>query len=247
MNEMQEKIDDVDEIKKWLDRITSAEKKWNTYHDLIKEIRDYYKNEKKKNKQNIFWSSVETLKPFIYFKPPVPYVERKSKVNNPVEDMACKILEKALVHNLEAQDFDGVIKYARNDFILSGLGLTYEKYVPTFKTIVAPVINENGVPVMQTSEILESAKIETTYIDPKNLLTDCNHVAVWEDCAWVAQIIEMTKQEVIDQFGEDIAAQLIERGFSMQEELDRPTKVYRIWDKSGKRIIYLSQEVKDRF
>jgi hypothetical protein len=190
---------------------------------------------------------VETLKPFIYFKPPVPYVERKSKVNNPVEDMACKILEKALTHNLEAQDFDGVIKYARNDFILSGLGLTYEKYVPTFKTIVAPVINENGVPVMQTSEILESAKIETTYIDPKNLLTDCNHVAVWEDCAWVAQIIEMTKQEVIDQFGEDIAAQLIERGFSMQEELDRPTKVYRIWDKSGKRILYLSQEVKDRF
>ena len=80
MNEMQEKIDDVDEVKKWLDRITSAEKKWNTYHDLIKEIRDYYKNEKKKNKQNIFWSSVETLKPFIYFKPPVPYVERKSKV-----------------------------------------------------------------------------------------------------------------------------------------------------------------------
>jgi hypothetical protein len=247
MNELKEKIDDVDEVKKWLDRITSAEKKWNTYHDLIKEIRDYYKNEKKKNKQNIFWSSVETLKPFIYFKPPVPYVERKSKVNNPVEDMACKILEKALTHNLEAQDFDGVIKYARNDFILSGLGLTYEKYVPTFKTIVAPVINENGVPVMQTSEILESAKIETTYIDPKNLLTDCNHVAVWEDCAWVAQIIEMTKQEVIDQFGEDIAAQLIERGFSMQEELDRPTKVYRIWDKSGKRILYLSQEVKDRF
>lgn len=247
MNELKEKIDDVDEVKKWLDRITSSEKKWNTYHDLIKEIRDYYKNEKKKNKQNIFWSSVETLKPFIYFKPPVPYVERKSKVNNPVEDMACKILEKALTHNLEAQDFDGVIKYARNDFILSGLGLTYEKYVPTFKTIVAPVINENGVPVMQTSEILESAKIETTYIDPKNLLTDCNHVAVWEDCAWVAQIIEMTKQEVIDQFGEDIAAQLIERGFSMQEELDRPTKVYRIWDKSGKRILYLSQEVKDRF
>lgn len=247
MNELQEKIDDVDEIKKWLNRITSAEKKWNTYHDLIKEIRDYYKNERKKNKQNIFWSSVETLKPFIYFKPPVPYVERKSKVNNPVEDMACKILEKALTHNLEAQDFDGVIKYARNDFILSGLGLTYEKYIPTFKTIVAPVINENGVPVMQTSEILESAKVETTYIDPKNLLTDCNHVAVWEDCAWVAQIIEMTKQKVIDQFGEDIAAQLIERGFSMQEELDRPTKVYRIWDKSGKRIIYLSQEVKDRF
>ena len=71
--------EEAKEVKKWLDRIISAEKKWDTYHDLIKEIREYYKNEKHKNKQNVFWSSIETLKPFIYFKPPVPYVERKSK------------------------------------------------------------------------------------------------------------------------------------------------------------------------
>lgn len=239
-------IDDAKEVKKWLDRITSAEKKWDTYHDLIKEIREYYKNEKHKNKQNVFWSSIETLKPFIYFKPPVPYVERKSKFNNPVEDAACKILEKALVHNLEAQDFDGVIKYARNDYLLSGLGLTVEKYVPTFENVVQEVVTPDAV-MSEEVEILTDAKVETTYIDPKNLLCDCNHVAVWEDCQWVAQIIEMTKQEVIDQFGEQIADKILEPGMSQEEELDRLTKVYRIWDKKGERIIYLSKEVKDEF
>lgn len=239
-------IDDAKEVKKWLDRITSAEKKWDTYHDLIKEIREYYKNEKHKNKQNVFWSSIETLKPFIYFKPPVPYVERKSKFNNPVEDAACKILEKALVHNLEAQDFDGVIKYARNDYLLSGLGLTVEKYVPTFEKVMQEVVTPDAV-MNEEVEILTDAKVETTYIDPKNLLCDCNHVAVWEDCQWVAQIIEMTKQEVIDQFGEQIASKILEPGMSQEEELDRPTKVYRIWDKKDNRIIYLSKEVKDEF
>jgi hypothetical protein len=72
-------------------------------------------------------------------------------------------------------------------------------------------------------------------------------VAVWEDCEWVAQIIEMTKREAIAQFGEEIASQIVERGFSLEEELDRATKVYRIWDKKGQKIIYLAKEVKDRF
>lgn len=239
-------IEDKDEVKKWLDRISSAEKKWQPFHDLIKEIRGYYKNDKKKNKQNIFWSSIETLKPFIYFKPPVPYVERKNKVNNPIEDTACHILEKALMHNLEAQDFDGVVKYARNDYLLVGLGLTLEKYVPTFKTVSQEIVTPDAV-MNETVDILTDAKVETTYIDPQKLLCDCNHVNVWEDCQWVAQIIDMTKKEVIDQFGAEIADKILEPGYSEQEELDRPTKVYRIWSKADGVIIYLSQDVKDRF
>lgn len=241
-----------DDVKKWIDRITSAEKKWQVYHDLIKEIREYYKNEKKKNKQNIFWSSIETLKPFIYFKAPTPYVERRSKVTNPVEDVACKILEKALIHNLDSQDFDGVIKYARNDYLLSGLGLTYEKFEPVIEQVsqqietVDPITGETITKSM-SAEVMTEAKVETTYFDPKKVLFDCNHVAVWEDCEWVAQIIEMTKREAIAQFGEEIASQIVERGFSLEEELDRATKVYRIWDKKGQKIIYLAKEVKDRF
>lgn len=235
-----------DEVKKWIDRISSAEKKWQVYHDLIKDIREYYKNEKKKNKQNIFWSSIETLKPFIYFKPPVPYVERKSKTANPVEDCACKMLEKALNQNLEAQDFDGVIKYARNDFLLSGLGLTYEKYVPSFKTVVSEVI-DGDMAVMRQMEVLDSAKVETSYIDPQKLIFDCNHVNVWEDCEWAAQIIEMTKGEVIEQFGKDIADKLIDKMNPLENELDKATNVYRIWDKKDGKIIYLSKEVKDEF
>jgi hypothetical protein len=235
-----------DEVKKWIDRISSAEKKWQVYHDLIKDIREYYKNEKKKNKQNIFWSSIETLKPFIYFKPPVPYVERKSKTANAIEDAACKMLEKALNQNLEAQDFDGVIKYARNDFLISGLGLTYEKYVPSFKTVVSEVI-DGDMAVMRQMEVLDSAKVETAYIDPQKLIFDCNHVNVWEDCEWVAQIIEMTKGEVIEQFGSDIADKLIDKLNPLENELDKATNVYRIWNKKDGKIIYLSKEVQDEF
>lgn len=231
------------EVQKWSNRITKAEKKWSEYHDLIAEIRKYYKNSKKNNKQNIFWSSIETLKPFIYFKAPTPYVERKNKSANPIEDVACKILEKALIWDLEQQDFDGVIKYARNDYLLSGLGLVYEKFTPSFKTL------ETTTPLGEVLQVetLESAKVETCYIDPKKLIIDCDKVDVWEDVEWVAQKIEMTKGEVVAQFGKKIAAKLIDPNYSEEDELGKETAVYRIWDKKDKRIIYFSKEVNDEF
>lgn len=240
----------MSEVKNWLDKINEAGKKWQSYHDLIDKIRKYYKNDGSKNKQNIFWSSIETLKPFIYFKAPVPYVERKSKAQNPVEDAACAILEKALMQSLESQDFDGVIKYARNDFLLSGLGLTYEKYVPSFKAIRQMVAVETPTGLIaeeQSVEVLDSAKVETTYIDPKDLITDTVNVSVWEDCEWVAQKIDMTKREVIEQFGKEVAIRLLKGDDTDEKELECETCVYRIWDKKDRRILYVSPEIKDEF
>lgn len=236
-----------EEVKKWLEKISSAEKKWQEYHELIEQIRDYYTDKKRKNKQNIFWSSIETLKPFIYFKAPTPYVERKSKVANPVEDAACHILEKALMASLEGQDFDGVIKYARNDYLLSGLGLVYEKFVPEMENVSQPVYLEDGSQGVAEVEVMSSATVETNYIDPTKLIFDCSHVAVWEDCEWVAQKIEMTKQEVIDQFGEDKAALILKDATDEETELTREACVWRVWDKKKQRILYLTNEIKTEF
>lgn len=232
-----------DEVLKWVSKISKAEKEWDKYHDLIKEIREYYTDENKKNKQNIFWSSIETLKPFIYFKAPTPYIQRKNKKENPVLDEACNILEKALCWDLEAQDFDGVIKYARNDYLLSGLGLVWEKLNPTFSTIEMP----DGLGGVISQEVLTEVKVETQYFNPKRLICDCSNVKVWEDVEWVAQIIKMTKQDVLDQFGEEIKGQLFNSSIAEDKEAEAETKVYKIWDKKDKRVIYLSMEVKDRF
>lgn len=227
------------EVKKWIGRISKAKKHWEAYHDLIKTIRDYYTNYNNKNEQNIFWSSIETLKPFIYFKAPTPYVERKDKKENPVYDEACALLEKALVWDMERQDFDGVIKYARNDYLLSGLGLTYEQIEPKF----ADVMDVFG----NSAEVLQSVEVKTKYFDPKDFLCDCFNVKVWEDVDWVAQKIEMSKREVIEQFGSEIADQLIDATLDRDTELEAKTCVYRIWDKKGNKVLYLSEKVTDRF
>lgn len=227
------------EVKRWIKKVSKANKKWKDYHETIKDIREYYTNKNNRNKQNIFWSSIETLKPFIYFKAPQPYIERKDKKSDPVIDEACGILERALCWDMERQDFDGVIKYARNDYLLSGLGLVYEQLEPKF----AKIVDEFG----NVSEVLSELVVATKYFNPKRFICDCSNVKVWEDVDWVAQKIKMSKGEVIEQFGEDIADELIDKTLDRAEEMEAQTEIYRIWDKKGRRIIYLSEKVTTQF
>lgn len=231
-----EKARQSKEVKKWLKKIKTAENKYQPYHDLIKQIREYYKNDKNKNKANIFWASIETLKPFIYFKQPKPFVERKEKTVNPVAGLACKILEKALAWDLAQFDFDGIIKYVRNDFLLSGCGLAYEKYVPSFKVVQMP----DGF-----AEIIDKEVVETIYIDPVDFIADSDKVGIWEDCTWWARKIYMTRQDVIDQFGKEFEKDFI----AVDEEKDRlkTTEVYEVYDKNTRKIWYLSKDIKDKF
>lgn len=212
---------------KWVARIDKAEKEYNDYHELIKEIRQYYKNECNKNKSNLFWSSIETLKPFLYFKAPKVYVDRKNKNSDPVEARAAQMLEKAIEWDLEQFDFDSVIKYARNDYLLSGCGVLIEKYVPTFKQIAD--IEGNVV------DVVDSEKIETVYIDPVDFIADAEKVGIWENCTWVARVIDMTKREVASQFGKKISDAMEED----DTKENKNTKVYEIYDKQNKKILYI--------
>lgn len=233
-----------EKIERWLKKIEAAEKKYEDYHKLVEDIRGYYKNDKKKNKQNIFWASVETLKPFLYFKQPKVYVERKEKVNNPVQSVACQILEKALEWNIGQFDFDGVIKYARNDYLLGGMGLLYEKYAPTFKMVEQTVVSENGIEVTQ-AEILDSEQVDTVYIDPVDFIADSEKVGIWEDVTWIARKIHMTKKEVVEQFGEHVREFFVET--DDEEDLQKNTVVYEIWDKTTSSIKYVCKDYEQDF
>lgn len=213
----------------WLAKINESEKTYSTYYDLVNEIRKYYSNERQRNKQNIFWSTVETLKPFLYFKQPQPFIIRGNKQNNPVENMACRIMEKALNWNMKQFDFDSVIKYARNDFLLSGMGILWEQYHSSFKYI--------GEVMLKDKE-----QVTTQYVSPLNFLTDTDKVSVWEDVEWIARKGYMSVDDVYYNFGEIPADYLSQHNFA-----DRSVTVYEIWDKKTKQIYFLSPEYPDNF
>jgi len=215
--------------KSWLAKIRAAEKSYAQYYALIEEIREYYRNERQKNKQNIFWSSIETLKPFLYFRQPQPFIIRYGKTANEVETTACKIIEKALVWNMKQYDFDSVIKYARNDFLLSGMGILWEQYQPSFKKI--------GDVYFKDKE-----QVSTVYVNPLTFLADTDKVSVWEDVEWIARRAYANLEEIDENFGEEKAEYFLGKNLS-----DGYITVYEIWDKASKRIYYLSPEYPDDF
>lgn len=213
----------------WRAKIRIAEKNYAKYYSLVNEIREYYRNERQKNKQNIFWSSVETLKPFLYFKQPHPFIIRCGKTANETETTACKIMERALDWNMKQFDFDSVIKYARNDFLLSGMGILWEQYQPSFKKI--------GDVLFKDRE-----QVNTVYVNPLNFLADTDKVNVWEDIEWIARRSYANIEEIYDNFGEEKAGYFMEKNPE-----DRYISVYEIWDKTTKHIYYLSPEYPDDF
>ncbi len=209
---------------KWLLKMNEAEKKFADYYALINEIRQYYRNDRQKNKQNIFWASVETLKPFLYFKQPHPFVVRAGKNNDETESLACRILERALNWDLKQFDFDSAVKYARNDFLLSGMGILWEQYVPTFKYV-------------GTDMIKDREQVNTVYTNPTTFLADTDKVDVWEDVSWIARRLYMNMREIYDNFSENVADYLYQ-SFGP----DGVITVYEIWDKPSRSIYYLSPD-----
>ena len=209
---------------KWQQKIQTAEKKYAEYYDLTTEIREYYRNARRRNKQNIFWATVETLKPFLYFKQPTVFVVRSRKTAGDVENLAATILERALYWNMKQFDFDSVVKYARNDFLLSGMGILWEQYNPTFYGV--------GNAFLKKRE-----QVDTVYVNPIAFLTDTQQVNVWEDVTWIARKTCLDLNEVAENFAPAVADYV----FGRYGDSARIT-VYEIWDKSSKCVYYLSPE-----
>jgi len=208
----------------WQAKISAAEKKYADYYELVKEIREYYRNDRRRNKQNIFWSSVETLKPFLYFRQPTPFIVRSRRTMNETEALAATILERALLWNMKQFDFDSVIKYARNDFLLSGMGILWEQYNPDFFCL--------GNEVLKKGE-----QVDTVYVSPNTFLADTENVNVWEDVEWIARKTHLTLEEVAENFPDE-AVTYLQGKFTEKTGIT----VYEIWDKPSKSIYYYSPE-----
>lgn len=223
------------EVRDWLGKIAKAEQHYHDYHETVKKIRQYYRGDLQSDKQNIFWSSIETLKPFLYFKQPKPYIARKEKSSDKAQNYACMILERALLWDLEQFDFDSVIKYARNDFLLAGTGMVIERYHPKFGI----VCNQLQEPV----EIKIDEQVRTEYLDPLNFIADSEKVGIWEDCTWFAIKQYMTFAQAIKTFGDNI----IQSGSIADNSPDKTIEVFEVWDKSSNRVLFLSRHFPRRF
>lgn len=232
-------------VRQWFEKLERAKQVYEPYIELIKHTREQYKSAQNETNfrsvvptaYNIFWSSVETQKPFLYFKRPKPWVDRVNKMATIPEQVACKILERALDWSLAQFDFDSVAKYARNDYLISGMGLLFETYQPVFQSVE---LGEG-----ETNDVIEKEMITTRYWDPCHFLADTDKVGVWEDVTWIARRMYLTPHEVELQFGAEALEKL--RLPTLDRLKEKSVCVYEIWDKTSKTVLWFSPQCMDSF
>lgn len=272
------------DVKDWLEEINLSlkrnEKKWWKKADrVIKRYRDERESERDNAKKyNILWSNVETLKPALYNQPPKPEVRRRFKDNNPVARQASMILERALEYSIDSYDFDGVIKSCREDYLLPGRAVSWGRYVPTYGDEITP---KNRLMAMEEgffdsdgnayTEEQITFDTEGPFIPGEPYQPVAYEEAVceyvywkdfihgdakrWEDVTWVARAAYMSREELMERFGEKgryvklnyKPDELDEYDENKTSKMSSKGRVWEIWDKTSKRVYWVSDSYKDDF
>jgi hypothetical protein len=124
----------------WLAAIKQAEKQFDRWRHLSDRIDRIYSSLDRFNSLtgdsivldrefDIFWASVEVIKPSIYSRAPVPVVTPRFKDRSPVKRVTADLLERSAISAFEMTDIDQVMLGVRDDLVIVGRGqlwVTYE-------------------------------------------------------------------------------------------------------------------------
>jgi len=246
---------------KWLDRMRAAEKERQTFHKTGDTIIKTYRDEVatgntsnvRKSRYNLFWSNVETMRPAIYGRAPVPAVARRHYDADPVTRLACTVLERTLGIQVDdiVSGFDDVMKMTVKDYCIPGLGQVFVEYKPV-KAHVTPTNPEEEAeehdadtePAL-TPEVLYE-RIGFKYVPWDDYLEDV--VRFDAEKRWVAKREYFTHEEMEDLVGEAVAATLVygdknaKPRMALGESKPKDTIcIYDIWDKVSRKQILVAE------
>ena len=260
-----------DLVKYWLDELEDSDETEKDWRDDANKVVDIYRGEDvaataigsdgqkmRKNTFNILWSNIETLKPAIYNKTPVPNVQRRFKDEDQLGKAVAQVLERSLEFMVDASDFDRPMSDAVDDYLLVGRGVTRVRYVPTFGTPEQP---EGEMP----------SEMEENYEEPVGEVVKEEVVAEavaykdfrrgpankWSEVDWVGFQHKLTKQDIEEKFGEEMADSVGIDVYAKEEDdtYDNETnrsqregrvRVWEIWCKTTKKVYFIAPSFKDK-
>jgi len=259
-----------DLVKYWLDELEDSDKTEKDWRDDAKSVVDIYRGEDvaatavnsdgqkmRRNTFNILWSNIETLKPAIYNKTPVPNVQRRFKDEDQLGRAVAQVLERSLEFMVDANDLDAPMSDAVDDYLLVGRGVTRVRYVPTFGTPEQP---EGEIPgemaenyeepvgeVVKEEAIAESVAYEDFRRGPANK---------WSEVDWVGFQHKLTKQDIEEKFGEEMANSVGIDVYAREDDTydnetnrsprEGRTRIWEIWCKATKKVYFIAPSYKDK-
>ena len=267
----------------WKTQIELCDKENRRFHRRGKVISEKYRDDRgsatdgempnsgSKRSMNLFWSNVQTLKPAIYSRVPVPICERRYLDKDTIGRVASTILERALRYEVQTSGFHNSVRRARDDYLIPGRGQVWIRYNPKFGEPISPEQTANdeitfdGDEAPQDETEVEVSEQQQREVVAETIAVDYLH---WQDYytfppkARTEQEIEgkgrrlfMSRQDLIDMFGEEDGKKIPldrapmddqESGASKHTSSDNEdanqATVYEIWWKPERKVYFVAKE-----
>lgn len=256
----------------WKSQIEECDKATNNWHKRGDIILKHYRDDRPEGdkgvakKFNLFWSNSKVKNPAVYSKAPQPICERRFLDKDPTGRVAATILERALRYEMPTSGFHKTLKRCRTDWSTVGRGQVWIRYNPKFGEAISPEqtgdndIEINGKLVDEDRE--ENIEAQQREVLSESLCVDYVHwkdfyifpasARTWDEVEGVGRKILMSRQDCIDNFGEEIGKKIEldckpktdanEGGAStLSGKEGMQATTYEIWWKPTKKVYFIAQ------
>ena len=268
----EETKDPADLYSVWQRELMAARKHYEKFTEVSKNILKRYRDERWAEitpsiaKINLFWSNTQVLKSTLYTRPPKVDVSRLYRdFEDDTARVAGIIMERLLNHDLEkdSSDFDVSVRQSIDDWLIVGQGQIWYRYtVDTEQHEVPPQIDpDTGQPMLdpmtgqpmepQVAERIVNEDALSDYVYWNDFL--CSPCRTWGECRWAARRVYMTRDALVERFGEDIgnAVPLVTRDYNNSASTDRAdasnddpwatAEVWEIWCKTNRKVYWVCE------
>lgn len=219
--------------------IKKAERAFSDWQGICDSIDDVYSREDGRGgnagfisgdwidpEYDLFWASMEVMKPAVYAKPPEPVVSPQFKDKRKLQSTTAELLERSVKSAFDRTDLDEGMLCTRDDLIFYNRGqlwLTYE-----------------------TDEKGGGQRVCVEHTDRKDFL----HAPArkWSEVPWVAKRAWMTRSELRKRFrktsGDAYKDAKLCSGDGEDKENKGTAGVWEVWDKANDRVFWCSEGVR---
>jgi hypothetical protein len=251
-----------DYVRYWLDSIDAVEKSdkdWRKDGDGAVRV---YRGDKeaddvfaRSREFNIFHSNIETTLPAIYNSTPAPDVRRRFGDKDKVAKTVSQIVERCLSYSVDSYEFDELMRQVLFDGLVPGRGVARVRYVPYFVEVekgeqaeVEPTEGVENDPQPEKGEALAYEEVRCEYVPWKRFRI--GPADEWGMVPWIAFEHFLTRKEIEKLSSKEIAENInldcrvdgspAGKDDGIKSDTLKRGRVWEIWDKEEKKVIFLA-------
>jgi len=258
---------------KWHAEIIAAEKEAEKFQrrgrHVVRRFLDERDSVQTNNKWfNVFYANTVIMEAALYAQLPKPMVTRKFKdYQDDVARVAALIIQRSITQDLDdpRDTFDAAMRHCVEDRLVPGLAQAWLR-LETDTEDITDVVDIAPQPDMETEEVGESDATPEA-AEPPQRITDQRVVVdyvfwedflwspcrVWDERRWVARRVYMTREELIERFGEakgrtvsmdpntGSPSNRFEKNTTVpKEEVLKKAAVWEIWCRDDRKVVWFS-------